>query len=163
MIIRHLEPADWTAVEAIYRQGINTGHATFEAHTPSWSQFDRDRRDDLRLVAEEAGAIVGWVAASSMSARSVYAGVVEHSVYVAEAARGRGVARRLLTGFVELTEKAGVWTIQSSVFPENEPSLALHESVGFRIVGRRERIGLMPTGPCAGQWRDTLLIERRRR
>jgi L-amino acid N-acyltransferase YncA len=160
-IVRRLEANDWPEVEAIYREGIATGHATFESEPPPWESFDAGKRTDLRLVAVDGGRVVGWAAASATSTRSVYAGVVEHSVYVAESARGRGVGHLLLTALVESADTAGIWTIQSSVFPENRTSLALHASHGFRTVGRRERIAKMTYGPLAGQWRDTILIERR--
>jgi len=154
--------ADWPAVEAIHREGIATGDATFESGPPEWSRFDASRLTVGRLVAvDPMDEVVGWVAASPVSARPAYRGVVEHSVYVASRAAGRGVGRRLLEALIAATEEAGIWTIQSSVFPENTRSLALHEHAGFRRVGTRERIGRMPSGPWAGRWRDTVLIERR--
>ena len=159
--VRSLAAADWPTVERIYGEGIATGNATFETAPPSWDSFDASRVPALRLVATDGDRIVGWAAASSTSTRPVYRGVVEHSVYVARAARGRGVGHFLLAAFIEAAEAEGIWTIQSGVFPENEPSLALHAAHGFRIVGRRERIGLMTYGPHAGAWRDTVLIERR--
>lgn len=159
--IRDLEPGDWRTVEAIYREGIASGNATFETETPSWEHFDAGKRRDLRLVAEDSRAIVGWVAASAVSSRAVYAGVVEHSVYVAADRRGEGIGRLLLDALIARADMVGVWTIQSSIFRENEASLTLHQAAGFRVVGRRERIALMASGPWAGQWRDTLLIERR--
>lgn len=103
----------------------------------------------------------GWAAASPVSSRAVYRGVVEHSVYVATAAHGQGIGRALLRALLDATEQAGCWTVQAGIFPENTASLALHEREGFRIVGRREAIALMTTGPHAGEWRDTLLVERR--
>lgn len=153
--------ADWPAVEAVYRAGIADGHATFETEPPTWEAFDAGRLDVCRLVAEDAGAVLGWVAVSPVSARPVYAGVVEHSVYVAAAARGRGVGRALLDRLNEDSAAAGIWTIQASIFPENTASLTLHERAGFRVIGRRERVALMTYGPLADTWRDTLLIERR--
>jgi L-amino acid N-acyltransferase YncA len=161
MEYRELTPEDWPAVREIYRQGIEAGNATFESEPPTWEAFDTGKRPDLRLVATEAGAVVGWAAASAVSARAVYAGVVEHSVYVALDRQGHGIGRGLLDAFLALADSQGVWTVQSSVFPENAASLRLHEAAGFRTVGRRERVGLMPIGPWAGQWRDTILIERR--
>ena len=147
---------DWPEVEEIYRQGIATRDATFETEPPSREEFDAGRLPAHRLVCVEDGRIVGWAALSPTSRRECYAGVVEHSVYVHEGARGRGVGRMLLEALVESAEAAGLWTIQTSVFPENEASLALHEQVGFRVVGRRERIARLD-----GSWRDTLLLERR--
>lgn len=159
--IRPLVASDWPAVEAVYREGIAAGHATFEAAPPSWAEFDAGKVPGLRLVAVADDDLLGWVAASRVSAREVYLGVVEHSVYVADRARGRGVGAALLDALVAAAREQGVWTIQSSIFPENEASLRLHERRGFRVVGRRERIGLMTYGPLAGAWRDTVLVELR--
>lgn len=160
--VRPLDSADWAAVETIYREGIATGNATFEAEPPSWEQFDAGKLTIGRLVAvDDSGAVLGWVAASPVSAREAYRGVVEHSVYVAAAAAGHGVGTRLLSAFIAAADEAGVWTIQSSIFPENIPSLVLHDRAGFRIVGRRERIARMSYGPYVGRWRDTILLERR--
>jgi phosphinothricin acetyltransferase len=154
--IRPLTAADWPRVEEIYAEGIATGNATFETEPPSWDEFDAGRLRDHRLVAVENSAVVGWAALSPTSSRDCYAGVVEHSVYVAAEARGRGVGRALLETLVASADAAGLWTIQTSVFPENEASLRLHAAVGFRVVGRRERIARLD-----GVWRDTLLLERR--
>ena len=154
--IRPLTPADWPAVERIYAEGIATGNATFETEPPTWEEFDAGRLAEHRLVAVEDGIVVGWAALSPTSRRECYAGVAEHSVYVAESARGRGTGRALMEALIEGAETSGIWTIQTSIFPENAASLALHEGVGFRVVGRRERIARLD-----GRWRDTLLIERR--
>lgn len=154
--------ADWPVVREIYAAGIASGHATFEAEPPSWAAFDAGRLAGHRHVARDAaGAVVGWVAASPTSGRAAYAGVVEHSVYVHPEAAGRGIGRGLLTALIGTTETAGIWTIQSAIFPENVASLALHERVGFRTVGRRERLARMTVGPLAGRWRDVILVERR--
>ena len=160
LVIRAMSAADWPAVEAIYAEGIATGNATFEEHPPSWESFDTGKLPDHRLVFDD-GEVHGWAAVSPTSAREVYRGVVEHSVYVSAAARGRGIGAQLLVALVESCEAAGVWTIQSGIFPENEASLALHRAHGFREVGRRERIAQMGYGPYAGQWRDVSLFERR--
>ncbi len=160
--IRRLEPGDWPQVQAIYAAGIATGNATFESEPPDWEHFDAGKAADLRFVAETDGAVTGWIAGSPVSARPVYRGVVEHSVYVAPSAAGQGLGGLLLDAFVRAADDAGYWTVQSSIFPENEASLRLHRAAGFREVGRRERIALMTYGPWAGQWRDTILIERRR-
>ena len=149
---------DWPAVEAIYASGIATGEATFETATPSWEAFDAGRLRDHRLVAVDDGVVVGWAAVGPTSSRECYAGVVEHSVYVAEGVRGRGVGRVLMEALIAGADAAGLWTIQTSIFPENAASVALHERVGFRVVGRRERIAKQ-----SGVWRDTLLLERRSR
>jgi len=159
--VRDMTAADWPDVERIYREGIATGNATFEASPPSWEDFDREKVADPRLVAVEDGAVVGWAAAGRVSSRCVYEGVLEHSVYVAESARGHGVGRVLLDAFLRAAEAAQIWTVQSGVFPENAPSLALHRELGFRTVGTRERVGKMGYGPYAGVWRDVVMIERR--
>jgi phosphinothricin acetyltransferase len=156
MEIRDLRPIDWPEVAAIYEQGIRTGNATFELRGPEWGDWDASHSAEHRFVAVEDGRIVGWVALSPVSDRCCYAGVAEHSVYVAEEARGRGVGRALLDALIESTEEAGIWTLQSGIFPENEPSVALHVALGFRVVGVRERLGRLH-----GVWRDVLLLERR--
>lgn len=163
VLIRPMSPEDWPEVRAIFTEGIETGQATFEAAAPDWERFDASRLPDHRLVAEVSGHVVGWTAVSPASARPAYAGVVEHSVYVAGSARGRGVGSLLLKALAASTEEHGIWTIQSSIFPENQASIRLHQANGFTIVGRRERIARMSAGPLAGQWRDTLLLERRSR
>lgn len=147
---------DWPAVRAIYQEGIATGQATFETAAPEWEVWDAGHRPDCRLVARQGEQVIGWAALSPVSRRAVYRGVAEVSIYVAETARGRGVGRALLAALIEASEAAGVWTLQASVFSENEASVALHLSWGFRVVGRRERIGLHH-----GVWRDTLMLERR--
>ncbi|NBM17477.1 GNAT family N-acetyltransferase [Streptomyces sp. GC420] len=142
----------------IYRSGIEEGNATFETGAPGWEAFDRAKLPGHRFVALDPGTgrVLGWVAASKVSDRCAYAGVVEHSVYVGPAARGRGVARALLDALIESTEEAGIWTIQSGIFPENTASLALHRRAGFRVIGTRERVGRHH-----GRWRDVVLVERR--
>ena len=156
--IRPMTADDWPAVKAIYEEGIETGDATFETRAPSWEAWDSSHRPALRFVAcDDRGTILGWVAVSSFSSRPVYAGVVEESIYVAAAARRRGVGRRLLAALIDASEAAGIWTLQAGVQVENAASLALHEAAGFRRVGVRERIGRDPTG----RWRDVVLLERR--
>jgi L-amino acid N-acyltransferase YncA len=144
------------AVLAIYQAGIEEGNATFETRAPGWPAFTAARLPGQRFVAIAAGQVTGWVAASAVSGRCVYAGVVEHSVYVHPGARGQGTGRRLLDALITSTEAAGIWTIQSGVFPENTASLALHRAAGFRAIGIRERIG-----QHHDRWRDVLFIERR--
>ncbi|WP_145797617.1 GNAT family N-acetyltransferase [Kitasatospora atroaurantiaca] len=144
-------------VLAIYRAGIDEGNATFETAVPTWEAFDAARPAEHRFVAfDRDERVLGWVAASRVSDRCAYAGVVEHSVYVHPDARGRGVARALLEALIDSTQAAGIWTIQSGIFPENTASLALHRRAGFRVVGTRERIGRHH-----GVWRDVVLVERR--
>jgi L-amino acid N-acyltransferase YncA len=147
---------DWPAVERIYADGIATGDATFETEPPDWEHFDAGKLVDHRLVAERNGEVVGWAAVSAVSERCVYAGVVEHSVYVDPARAGQGVGTALLQALIASTEAAGIWTIQTGIFPENTASLALHERCGFRVVGRRERLGRH-----FGRWRDVVFLERR--
>jgi phosphinothricin acetyltransferase len=144
------------AVLAIYQAGIEEGNATFETFAPDWAAFTAARLPGHRFVATVAGRVAGWVASSAVSGRCVYAGVVEHSVYVHPADRGRGTGRRLLDTLITSTEAAGIWTIQSGIFAENAASLALHAAAGFRVVGTRERIG-----QHHGRWRDVIFIERR--
>lgn len=152
-----MRPDDGAAVLAIYQAGLDTGNASFETAAPEWAAFDAARLPQHRHVAiDEGGRVVGWVAISAVSARPVYAGVVEHGVYVDPGARGRGVGRLLIATLIDSTETAGIWTIQSGVFPENAASLALHRAAGFRAIGIRERVGRH-----YGVWRDVVLLERR--
>ena len=157
--------ADWPAVQAIYQEGIATGHGTFESAPPaSWDEFRKGKLPEFCLVARDGtGAIAGWVALSPVSARKVYAGVAEVGIYVAAVQRGRGVGDALLGELIRVAEAGGIWTLQAVTFPENAASVALHQKHGFRLVGRRERIGRMSHGPLAGRWRDTVLLERRSR
>ncbi|HEU5312042.1 MAG TPA: GNAT family N-acetyltransferase [Candidatus Eisenbacteria bacterium] len=168
-VIEAMRPEDWAAVRAIYLEGIATGNATFETEPPAWDAWDAAHAKEPRLVARETGEpgvsggapdplrpILGWAALTPVSGRCVYAGVGDLSVYVAGSARGRGVGKALLRALVTESERAGIWTLQAGIFPENETSLALHRSCGFREVGRRERIGKMN-----GVWRDVMLLERR--
>jgi L-amino acid N-acyltransferase YncA len=154
--IRALTIGDWPAVEAIYAEGIATRQATFETETPTWDQFDAAKLPSHRLIATDGERVLGWAALSSTSDRECYRGVVENSVYVAGDARGGGVGRALMRALIAGARAAGFWTIETGVFPENVASVALHESLGFRVVGRRERIAELD-----GRWRDTLLLELR--
>jgi len=154
--IRPLVAADWPAVERIYALGIATGNATFETTTPSWEEWNRGHHAFARLVAVDGGEVVGWAALSPTSRRPAYAGVAEGSIYIDPARQRRGVGRTLLAALIAESEASGIWTIQASVFPENQATIVLHERAGFRVVGRRERIGRLD-----GAWRDTLLLERR--
>jgi phosphinothricin acetyltransferase len=162
MHTRDMTPADWPEVEEIYHHGIEDGEATFETATPTWEAFDSGRVPAPRLVTcDDGGRVLAWAAGSLVSTRAAYRGVIEHSVYVHRDARGRGLGRILLDAFVTACDEAGFWTIQSSVFPENTASLRVHESAGFRVIGTRQRIARSELGAHAGQWRDTVLIERR--
>ena len=147
---------DWSAVRAVYLEGIASGNATFETEAPPWEAWDAKHLKTARLVFRDEDRVVGWAALSRVSQRSCYAGVCEVSVYVAAAARGRGIGSKLLGALVEQSEANGIWTLQASIFPENDASIQIHLRHGFRIVGRRERIAQL-----CGVWRDTLLLERR--
>jgi len=154
--VRDLRPGDWPEVARIFREGIATGNATFETAVPSWAAWDTAHVADHRLVAERNGLVVGWIALVPVSPRECYAGVAEVSAYVGERARGKGVGAELLAALVESSEPAGIWTLETGVFPENETSLRLLQRFGFRIVGTRERIGRLH-----GIWRDVVFLERR--
>src|SRR6516162_1684709 len=158
LAVRPMCPEDADQVLAVYQAGLDAGDASFETAVPSWADFDAGRLPAHRHVAtcDDTGELLGWVAVSPVSARSVYAGVVEHSVYVTPEARGRGVGGALLQALIDSTEAAGIWTIQSAIFPENTASLCMHERQGFRVVGVRERIGRHH-----GRWRAVVLVERR--
>ncbi len=163
-MIEEMRDTDWETVQSIYREGIATGNATFETSVPAWEEWDTAHLRDCRFVAREGERVVGWAALSPVSSRCVYAGVAEVSVYVAASAWGRGVGKALLRALVKGSERQGIWTLQAGIFPENEASIALHKSCGFRIVGRRERLGqMMPAakGAAGSIWRDVVLMERR--
>jgi phosphinothricin acetyltransferase len=153
--IATLAATDWDDVARIYAEGIAT-LATFETEVPSWEQWDRAHLPGHRLVARDEGRVVGWAALAPVSSRCVYAGVAEVSVYVAADARGRGIGTALLAALVKSSEAGGVWTLEAGILPENEASVRMLERCGFRVVGRRERLGRM-----RGEWRDVLLLERR--
>ena len=156
--IRPMVTQDADAVLAIYQAGIDEGNATFETSAPTWDQFVASRIGSLsRVAVDDADVVLGWVAASPISARPCYAGVIEHSVYVRPDVRGQRIGARLLQDLIDSATSDGIWTIQSSIFPENAASLRLHTAAGFRVVGRRERIARHH-----GRWRDTVLIEYRR-
>jgi phosphinothricin acetyltransferase len=154
--IHDLRPDHWPEVARIYTEGIATGNATFETDVPSWEVWDGVHLHHPRLVGTVAGEVVAWAAVAPVSSRPVYSGVAEISLYVGERARGHGIGTELLAAFVREADAAGIWTLQTSVFPENEASLRLLQNNGFGVVGRRERIGQL-----GGRWRDTLLLERR--
>lgn len=147
---------DWPAVREIYQEGIATGNATFEKSAPDWESWDARHLKCCRLLAKVDDQVIGWAALSPVSARAVYAGVAEVSVYVAGRARGYGVGSLLLSTLVAASEQNGIWTLQAGIFPENQTSIAIHRKCGFRVVGTREAIGCMD-----GHWRDTVLMERR--
>ncbi len=154
--VRDLHPDDWPEVARIFEEGILTGNATFETEVPSWEEWNAAHLAEHRLVAERDSRVVGWIALVPVSPRECYAGVAEVSSYVAEQSRGEGVGAELLAAAIESSERAGLWTLQTGVFPENEPSLGLLRCFGFRVLGTQERIGRLH-----GVWRDVVLLERR--
>jgi L-amino acid N-acyltransferase YncA len=156
MELRDLRSDDWPEVARIFEEGIRTGVATFETEVPSWEAWDAAHMPEHRFVAERGGLVVGWIALAPVSSRCCYAGVAEVSAYVGEEARGEGVGTALLIRVIESSERSGIWTLETGVFPENEPSLAFLQRFGFRVVGTRERIGRMH-----GMWRDVIFLERR--
>ena len=157
-LIRPMAAGDASEVLAIYQAGLDGGQASFETRAPGWATFDAGKLPGHRHVAADAatGRELGWVAVSAVSSRQVYAGVVEHSVYVHPAHHGRGIGSALLAALIASTEAAGIWTIQSSIFPENGASFRLHQRAGFRVVGTRERVARHDD-----RWRDTVILERR--
>lgn len=150
-------PKDWEHVAKIYKEGIATGFATFEIKVPDYQDWDKAHLIIGRLVAEENGVLLGWTALSPVSSRCVYGGVAEVSIYVSSKARGKGIGKKLMQRLIEESESKGYWTLQSGIFPENEASIRLHEKVGFRFLGKRERIGKT----AQGIWKDNLLFEKR--
>ena len=157
-IIDEMSQNDWEQVRAIYLEGIRTGNATYETEAPTWEKWDAAHLREARLVARSGSAILGWAALSPVSSRCCYAGVAEASIYVGEGSRGKGVGRALVRALVARSEQQGIWTLQAGVFPENQASLQLTRSAGFREVGRRERLARVN-----GVWRDVVLLERRSR
>lgn len=156
MIIDPLQPADWDEVRRIYLEGLATGNASFETEAPTWEQWDQGHLPHTRLAARDDRRLVAWAALAPVSRRRCYAGVAEVSLYVAADQRGRGIGKALLLALIESSERHGIWTLQGATFAENTASIRLQQSCGFRIVGRRERIGQRN-----GVWRDTILTERR--
>jgi phosphinothricin acetyltransferase len=156
IILRPMTPMDWESVAEIYRQGIETGNATFQTEVPSWDNWNSGHLKLCRIIAVCQDEIVGWAALLPVSGRSVYAGVAEVSVYVSTHHTGRKIGTNLLEKLISESEKAGFWTLQSSVFAENKASIKIHENLGFRHIGYREKIAKLN-----GLWRDTILLERR--
>jgi phosphinothricin acetyltransferase len=154
--LRSLKKEDWSSVAEIYKQGIETGIATFQKDIPTWDAWDSGHLKTCRIVATLRDEIIGWAALNKVSGRCVYAGVAEVSVYVASQYRGQKTGTRLLESLISESESEGYWTLQAVIFPENITSLKLHKNHGFRKVGFREKIGKMNN-----VWRDTILLERR--
>jgi phosphinothricin acetyltransferase len=156
-VVRPMRDEDWPGVRTVYLEGIATGNATFETEAPSFERWSHSHLAEHRFVAARGKEVIGWAALSPVSDRCAYAGVAEVSVYVAEDARGAHVGRKLLETLIASADGAGIWTIQTGIFPENTASVQLHLRCGFRVVGTRERLGQLQ-----GRWRDVLLLERRR-
>lgn len=156
LFIEEMKPEDWAVVREIYLEGIATGNATFQKEAPSWEQWHKGHANEGRIVARTADCLLGWAALSPVSSRCVYNGVAEVSVYVSTQHQGKGTGSLLLDALIKVSESNGYWTLQAGIFPDNVSSIKLHEKHGFRVVGRREKIGKM-----GGIWRDTLLLERR--
>lgn len=156
--IKKMEPAHWDAVKEIYENGIATGHATFETQAPEWEKWDREHLKFARLIALVNHTVAGWAALSPVSGRCVYGGVAEVSVYVADEYKGNGIGKMLLEALISQSEANGIWTLQAGIFPENIASVRLHEKAGFRIIGKREKIGKMNN-----VWRDSIILEKRSR
>jgi phosphinothricin acetyltransferase len=154
--MEEMQPEHWQEVRAIYEDGIKTGNATFELSAPEWKAWDEAHLQYCRFIAVEGDKILGWSALSPVSGRCVYAGVAEVSVYVSTNARGKGLGKMLLEKLIEGSEANNLWTLQASIFPENVSSIKIHQHCGFRVIGKRERIGKINS-----IWRDTLLLERR--
>jgi L-amino acid N-acyltransferase YncA len=155
-MIRNMLNGDSQKVLEIYRMGLETRNATFETVVPSWQEWDSKHLRHSRFVSEEDGIVTGWAALSPFSSREVYKGVAELSIYVSTFSRGKQIGSALLEKTIASSELKGIWTLVSSVFPENAATLRLHEKFGFRVIGRRERIAKLE-----GIWRDTILLERR--
>jgi L-amino acid N-acyltransferase YncA len=159
--IEPMRPEDWEQVRVIYEQGIATENATFEPLVPEWEKWDSAHVPAPRLVVRVNGQIAAWATLSRVSARKVYSGIAELSIYVGEKFRGKGIGDALLAALVEASEKAGFWTLQGGIFPENVVSIELHKKHGFRVLGIREKVGKMAFGELRGKWRDVVLMERR--
>lgn len=156
ILIDQMCSKDWEQVRKIYLEGLSSGNANFPEEMPSWEVWDKSHLSACRIVARYQDKVLGWAALSSISARPVYAGVAEVSVYVSQSSQGKGIGSSLLKNLIEMSEQNGFWTLLSRLFPENIPSLKLHHKFGFREVGRLDRIGQMN-----GKWRDVILLERR--
>lgn len=164
MNISQMGSTHWPEVKRIYQEGIDTGQATFEQRPPAtWTTWSEKFLHHLSLVYLDEEQVLGWAAISPVSSRTVYQGVGELSLYVSLKSQGQGIGKELMKRIISNSEKAGFWTMQAGIFPENVVSIQLHQKHGFRIVGRREKIGKMSYGPLAGEWRDVLLMERRRK
>lgn len=157
IVIKPMEQGHWNVVSEIYNEGIDTGIATFETQVPTYKDWDKAHLKSCRIVALDKTTVIGWAALSPVSGRCVYGGIGEVSVYISRTSRGTGVGKLLMKHLIYESEKEGLWTLQSGIFPENKASIKLHEKVGFRYIGKRERVGRT----SQGAWKDNLLFERR--
>lgn len=155
-MIRGMTSQDANRVLEIYKMGLETRNATFETDVPSWADWDAKHHAHSRFVFVEGERVLGWIALAPVSERQVYAGVAEVSVYIDTDARGKGIGSKLMEQVIFSAEAQGIWTLYSSIFPENKATFRLHEKFGFRRIGRREKIAKLDD-----RWRDTLLLERR--
>ena len=153
-----MQSSHYEEVSVIFKQGIESGNATYETQSPSWQEWDKGHLPQVRFVALDQGQVIGWIALSPVSNRFVFRGVAELSIYIHDNFQGRGVGAQLMEAAIESSVAEGIWMLQSGIFPENVGSIALHKKFGFREVGYRERIGQMPK---SGEWRDIVLLERR--
>lgn len=156
MLLKTIEESHYPFVSKIYKEGIDTGIATFETKVSDWNYWNKVHLSLGRIFIEQSGIMLGWAALSSVSQRPVYSGVAEVSVYVAKQARGKGIGKLLLEKLIQISEQHEIWTLQSSIMPENKASLQLHLSCGFREIGYREKIGQLNN-----QWFDNIIMERR--
>ena len=150
--------ADAAAIATIYNEGIADRVATFETEPRTTEQIVALLRDKGErfptVVVERAGHVVAWAGAGAYRSRPAYAGVAEHSVYVARHARGIGAGRVALDALCQTYAARGFWKIVSRIFPENTASLALARACGFREVGVHRRHGKLD-----GAWKDTVVVE----
>ncbi len=160
-VVENLTAANADDILDIYQQGMDTGHATFQERAPSWDQWNESHLQTPRLGAFVNTELAGWAALSPTSSRCVYAGVAEESVYISTKFKGMGIGLALLQAIISASEEQGIWTLTAGIFPENEASISLHKKAGFKVLGRRNRIGKMGFGSLAGQWRDVISLERR--
>jgi len=155
-MIREMTQQDSFRVLEIYQMGIDTRNATFETSVPSWDEWDSNHLKHSRFVYTDNEKVLGWVALSPVSARSVYNGVAEISIYIDKNSHGKGIGSLLMDRVIVSSEDHGIWTLYSSIFPENTATIRLNEKFRFRMIGTREKIAFMD-----GKWRDTILLERR--
>jgi L-amino acid N-acyltransferase YncA len=155
-MVREMLQSDSARVLEIYKMGLETGNSTFENTVPSWEEWDLKHHNHSRFVFVENNLVLGWIALAPVSTRDAYRGVAELSVYVDKGHQGKNIGSALMQKMIVTSESNGIWTLVSSVFPENDATIKLHQKFGFRIIGRRERIAMLD-----GKWRDTIMFEKR--